>query len=198
MSSNRIITKALILLGLAGAVIATTFLFAILHHDDGLSKVYFSLIDSTKEKITEKNFIGRYQLVFFGFTSCHYICPTQMKRMTSALNELQKLNVNLKITPVFISVDPERDTPEKTKLFISNFHKDFIGLTGSKEALKSAADSFKAYFGSNPERMENGYQITHSSALYLVDPTNSIIDAIPGDYHSEQIARRINQRVLSY
>lgn len=130
-------------------------------------------------------------MVFFGFTSCHSICPTQMSKLTMVMAELDKSGHGTRIIPVFISVDPERDSPEKVATYLENFDDRFVGLTGSRPALESAADSFKTLFEDLAIKRDSNYQITHSSVVYIVDPFSRIVDYVPGATDHREMAKII-------
>ena len=130
-------------------------------------------------------------MVFFGFTSCHSICPTQMNKMTLVMAELDKSGHGTRITPVFISVDPERDSPNKVEAYLENFDDRFVGLTGSRPALESAANSFKTIFEDLRIERDDDYQVTHSSVVYIVDPFGRIVDYVPGAADHREMAKMI-------
>lgn len=192
---NNPLAKSLLFLAVVFTVIAASFAFAVLHHDDGSNRVNFSLIDHHGQRVTHKNFAGLHKLVFFGFTSCLDVCPTQMAKLTNVLHELEESGHANRISPLFISVDPERDTPEKVKHFLNYFHGSFTGLTGTRVALKSAADSFKTLLSSAPKKPEAGYQITHSSVVYVVDPFDRIVDFIPFEAGIKEMSDRIREQL---
>ncbi len=130
-------------------------------------------------------------MVFFGFTSCHSICPTQMSKLTQVMAALDESGHGRRITPVFISVDPERDSPEKVAAYLEYFDDRFVGLTGSRSALESAADSFKTLLENLPVERNGKYQITHSSVVYIVDPLSRIVDYVPGTTDHREMAEII-------
>ncbi len=185
--------KSLLLFFVTLAVISTTFAFAILHHDDGSSRIRYSLVDHNGQRVTQNNFAGRHQLVFFGFTRCAAVCPTQTDKITRVMQALEKTGHAHRITPMFISVDPERDSPQDLQEYLAYFHKDFVGLTGSRFALKTAADSFKTLLAEAPANPEAGYQITHSSVVYVVDPFSRVIDFISFDQQVDGMTERVRK-----
>lgn len=128
----------------------------------------FSLTDHTGRRVTEKDFLGKYMLVFFGFTYCTDICPTELQVMSAALDELGPEGDN--IQPVFVSIDPERDTPDAVKRYVENFHPRLIGLTGSPDDIAGIARAYRVYYKKAPGVEADGsYEMDHSTTIYLMD-----------------------------
>ena len=159
-------------------VIATTFSVAVWRYEDD-SRVQFRLTDHTGQTVTRDHLGGRHLMVFFGFTSCVDICPIAMAKLTRVMAELDKTGHGTRVTPVFISVDPERDSPEKVAAWLEHFDDRFVGLTGSRAALEGAAESFRTLLAALPAERPEGYQITHSSMVFIVDPFGRIVDFLP-------------------
>lgn len=134
----------------------------------------FALTDHTGRKVTEKDFLGRKTLVFFGFTSCPDICPSGLQVMSAALDSLgSKAD---QITPLFISVDPERDTPEKLAAYVKSFHPRLVGLTGTKSEVDAAAKAYRVYYKKAPAAEgSTDYGVDHTSFFYLMDEKGEFI-----------------------
>ena len=147
---NNSLFKSLILISVLLAVITSSFSFVILTHEDPDNRVEFSLLDHTSQIFTEADLSGRHSLVYFGFTSCTDVCPVHMTTLSQALKSLDVTGHGNSITPIFISVDPERDNPEVLNQFLTHFDKRFVGLTGGRPALEAAALSFKTYLEDAP------------------------------------------------
>jgi protein SCO1/2 len=128
----------------------------------------FTLTEHTGRRVTEKDFKGRFMLVYFGYTYCPDVCPAELQVMSAALDELGKKAE--KVTPVFITVDPERDTVEQMKSYVSNFHKSLVGLTGSLEDIRAAAKAFRIYYARSKDDSTTDYLMDHSSIVYLMSP----------------------------
>ncbi len=108
----------------------------------------FRLIDHTGKRVTEADFKGRYMLLFFGYTHCPDVCPAELQTMGRAMDRLAAKGD--KIVPVFISVDPERDSPAILKAYVAAFHPSMVGLTGSAAEIKAAAKAYKGAFRKQP------------------------------------------------
>jgi protein SCO1 len=127
----------------------------------------FTLVDQTGKSVSDQDFRGRYMLVFFGFTHCPDICPAELQVMAAALDELgPKAD---QIVPIFITLDPERDSPSVMGDYIKNFSPGFIGLTGSPEAIAQAAKAYRVAFSKFQEgKSKNDYSIDHFALVYLM------------------------------
>lgn len=149
----------------------------------------FSLIDQNGKRVSERDFKGRPMLVMFGFTSCPDICPAGLQVLTAAIERLG--DVGKTITPVFISLDPERDTSPKLKDYLSNFHPSLVGLTGTTEEVAAAAKAYRVYFKKVADEKGIGYTIDHSSFYYLMDRTGVFVTHAPHSTSAEALAVRL-------
>lgn len=156
----------------------------------------FELTRHTGETVTDAYFRGRYLLMYFGFTHCPAICPSTLLQMTSILNQLERMNAKKagNITPLFISVDPERDTPEMIGNYISHFHERFEGLTGTIEQLTDLAYAYGSYFSYSPAEGDD-YMVNHSSFLYLIDPDGKYVTHFTPDETNEQVIQSISEKL---
>ncbi len=134
----------------------------------------FTAIDQTGKTVTEQDFLGRVSLYFFGFISCPDICPTQLMLYADMVNEHPQLID--KVNFIFVSVDPERDTQEVMRSYISAFHPAFIGLTGAKENIAEITKNFKVYY-KKVERADAPelYTVDHTGFSYLMGPNGHYI-----------------------
>ncbi len=161
----------------------------------------FSLINQDGKEVKFSDFKGKYLLVFFGYTYCPDVCPTSMLRISDVLDELGDYKKYVKV--LFISVDPERDTPEALKKFISFYDKTgkyIVGLTGKPEEIKKVAKQFRAFYQKVPvKNKEVGYLVDHSAYIYLVDP-KGIIRMIyrPNNDDPKRIAEDIKQIIKMF
>ncbi|MGF1542927.1 MAG: SCO family protein [Parvularculaceae bacterium] len=128
----------------------------------------FNLVDHNGERRSDEDFRGKVMFVYFGFATCPDVCPLALGRMTGALEELKPGELD-DVQPLFITVDPERDTPEKLEAYLS-FDERILGLTGDLEAAEAARRSFKTFAEKRPlPESELGYTMDHYSLFYLVD-----------------------------
>jgi cytochrome oxidase Cu insertion factor (SCO1/SenC/PrrC family) len=129
----------------------------------------FTLTDDTGKRVTDQDFRGKFMLVFFGFTYCPDVCPTALQVMAAALD---KLGPNAeRITPVLISIDPERDTPAQLAVYVKSFHPRLVGLTGSPAEIDAVAKAYRVYVKQVPDpKSTAGYTLDHSSIIYVIGP----------------------------
>src|SRR6185295_1827127 len=127
----------------------------------------FSLVDQTGKTVTDQDFRGRYMLVFFGFTHCPDICPAELQVMSAALDALGAKADS--VVPIFITLDPERDTQAAMSAYVKNFGLRFVGLTGSSEQIAAAAKAYRvAYSKFQQDQTSSDYSIDHSTLVYLM------------------------------
>jgi cytochrome oxidase Cu insertion factor (SCO1/SenC/PrrC family) len=137
----------------------------------------FELIDHSGHARTERDFRGRLMLVYFGFTYCPDVCPTDLQAISLAMD---KLGVDAaKIQPMFVTVDPERDTPTHLADYVKLFHPRLIGLTGSAEAIRKAADAYKVYYARVDLNKDAGYTVDHTAFIYLMDRDGNYLGFFP-------------------
>jgi|SRR5215469_2940754 len=130
----------------------------------------FTLVDQNGKTVTDRDFRGKYMLIFFGFTHCPDICPAELQVMSAALDALGPKADD--VVPIFVTLDPGRDTPEAVGAYVKNFGKTFVGLTGSPTAIANAANAYRvAYqkFEYKDKDGNYGYSIDHSALVYLMD-----------------------------
>lgn len=128
----------------------------------------FELIDDQGQAKSDADYKGKLMLIYFGYSYCPDICPTALYNITRALEQLGDKAKN--ITPLFITVDPGRDTVKQLALYKQNFHPNFIMLTGSEEQVKKAAKAYRVYYAkAKPDGTSTDYLIDHSSIVYLMD-----------------------------
>ena len=140
----------------------------------------FTLVDQHGKKVTDRDFRGRYMLVFFGFTHCPDICPAELQVISASLDELGAKAEE--VVPIFVTLDPERDTPEVMADYVKNFGSRFVGLTGSPEDIAEAAKAYRVAFSKfeNKGADDSGdYSIDHSAIVYLMGKDGEYITHFP-------------------
>ena len=132
--------------------------------------VAFSLVDHHGTPVDAGSWPGRWLLVQFGFTSCRVVCPRALAMLGSALDALDD-DVVARVQPLYVSVDPERDTPEVVRAFLEASYPRFTGLTGTPEQVEAAKRTFRVFARRRPDPEDpDGYAVPHTAFTYLVDP----------------------------
>lgn len=152
----------------------------------------FALQDANGRPFTDRDLRGHYTLVYFGYTFCPDVCPTTLTAVTTAMAKLGPRAE--RVLPVFITVDPERDTPAVLREYISMFTPRLVGLTGTPEQIAAVAREYRVYYRKHAgSQGEGGYSVDHSSLLYLLDSDGRFIAPIPADESGEGIAAAIGR-----
>jgi len=161
----------------------------------------FELVDHNARVWSSEEMKGKFSLVYFGFTHCPDICPEELDKMASMI-DLVRVSIppsdplNPELLPIFITCDPERDTPPILKTYLKEFHEDLVGLTGTWEQIKAVCKLYRVYF-STPQGIEKGkdYLVDHSIYFYLMDPEGDFIEAIGRTHSAENGARIIAEHM---
>ncbi|MHB9880593.1 SCO family protein [Pacificimonas sp. ICDLI1SI03] len=153
----------------------------------------FSLVDGDGNEVSNQSLQGQWRLMYFGYTFCPDVCPVDAARMGRAYGELEEDEPELaeRLTPIFVTVDPERDTPEVVKEFAAAFHPRMIGLTGSQQAIDDMVDTFRVYKAKGDVREDGFYLMDHSAQIYLFDAEGNPVNAYARDVSQADIAADI-------
>ena len=153
----------------------------------------FSLVDGKGNSVTQETLKGRFLLVYFGYTSCPDICPTKLITMTDALDTLEASAPEraARLTPVFITLDPKRDTPERMGEYIRHFHPRFIALSGSAEQIAAAAKAYKIYYREVSTDDGTDYVLDHTSYIFLMGPDGKYVAHFNTTLDSDQLAEQL-------
>ncbi|CAA2105117.1 hypothetical protein MBUL_03032 [Methylobacterium bullatum] len=150
----------------------------------------FTLTDQDGRRVTERDFAGATHLVFFGFTHCPDVCPTTLQQIGDVLQALGPKGKDTKA--LFIAVDPERDTPEALKTYLSSFDPRIVGLTGSPEEVAAAVKAYRAYVRKVPTKGDD-YTMEHTALVYIMDGRNRFVNALnltkPADQAAAELAK---------
>lgn len=156
----------------------------------------FTLLDKDGKTVTWDQFKGKYRLVYFGYTFCPDVCPMDLGRMMQGYLKFaeQDREAAEKIQPIFISIDPARDTPQRVGQYTANFTPKLLGLTGSQAQVDGAVEAFKASVARGPDR-PGGYLMNHSRFAYLMGPNGEPLEALPIDKGPEAVAADLAKQV---
>jgi protein SCO1/2 len=152
----------------------------------------FTLVDGAGKPVSDASFRGKYMLVYFGYTSCPDVCPTTLNTVAEALDKIGPKSSQ--IVPIFITVDPKRDTPALVKQFAAAFGPSFVGLTGSDEQIAKVAKEYRVYYAEHRTGAGAGdYTMDHSSVLYLMDTQGRFIAPVRADLSGEEMAANLRK-----
>lgn len=153
----------------------------------------FSLVDHHGRPITDDTFRGEWLIVFFGFTHCPDFCPTTLFQLNKTLEELEARAENVRV--LFITVDPERDTPEMLAAYLRPLGPKFIGATGSTQQIEAATRAFRTYSRKQPASTDGSYSVDHSTQLYVVDPDGLLSRQLSSQATPDQLATTLRSIV---
>ncbi|SMX47173.1 SCO family protein [Actibacterium lipolyticum] len=149
----------------------------------------FTLIDETGQTVTDTDVITKPSLLYFGYTFCPDVCPLDNARNAEAVSILDERGYD--VNPVFITIDPARDTPEVMGEFSDYMHEKMIGLSGSPEQIKAVSQAYRTYYAKRQTEDEEFYLMDHSTFTYLVFPGEGFIDYFRREETPEQMADRV-------
>jgi protein SCO1/2 len=157
----------------------------------------FTLTDQDGKQATDRQFEGKYRLIYFGFTYCPDVCPVDLQNIGQALRQLEKSDPALasRVQPIFISVDPERDTPPVLKQYVAAFHPRLIGLTGTPDQIAAVAKEYGVYYQKEDEKGLSDYMVNHSRLALLFGPTGEPIAILPHEQGADAIAAELKRWV---
>lgn len=160
----------------------------------------FELVDHTGKTVTEQDFADKFKLVFFGYTWCPDICPTELLIIGQAMEELG--SDAEQVIPLFVTIDPERDTPELLADYVTNFHPRIVGLTGSAEQVAAAAKAYRVYYRRAPEdprtadeEDSDDYLMDHSVYIYFMSPDDEYLLHFVRGQGPEKIAEEVRRHL---
>lgn len=156
----------------------------------------FNLVNHDGKSVTEKDFLGKWTIVYFGFTHCPDICPDELQKLAAAIDKIKK-KAGLEIVPLFISVDPERDNVEQVREYVKEFHPNLIGLTGSPDEVKKAARAYRVYYMKTEEE-DSDYLVDHSIIMYLMDPNMQFVKFYGKNHDVDSLTDGVIQEIKQY
>lgn len=157
----------------------------------------FTLVDQDGRTRTERDFAGRWRIMYFGYTFCPDVCPVDMRNLAQGYRKFADANPEraARVVPIFVTVDPDRDTPEIVKGFVRAFDPAVVGLTGTTEQVAAAAKAWVVVYQLNKKPGQEAYLVDHSRAAYLMDPDNKPVALLSQDEKPAVIAAELDKWV---
>jgi protein SCO1/2 len=157
----------------------------------------FALVNQDGRQVTDRDFSGRYRLMYFGYSYCPDVCPVDLQKLMAGYVRLEKTDpqVAAKVAPIFVSVDSERDKPAVLKQYVRAFHPKLTGLTGSPEQIAATAKAYAIIYSKEQQAGSSSYLMNHSRLAYLFGPDGEPIALIPHDAAPDAIAAELKRWV---
>jgi protein SCO1/2 len=157
----------------------------------------FELVDSQGKTVRWSDFDGKYRMIYFGYAYCPDVCPLDVQRMMQGYNRFKQAEPELaaQVQPLFVTIDPERDTPKVVGEFASAFSDDLVGLTGTPEQVAAAAKAFAVYYEKGEASGAGGYLMDHSRAAYLMGRNGEPIALLPVEKNADEVAAELEKWV---
>ncbi len=155
----------------------------------------FHLIDDKGHNVADLEYRGRWMLVFFGYTNCPDECPLTLQKMAAALSNLGSLADQ--VAPLFITVDPVRDTPARLASYLEDFDPRIVGLTGTDKQVATAAKAYRVYYAPAEHEQSGADLVSHSIFLYLMNPAGQFDALLPSDVDAEKLTATLRARLRS-
>jgi protein SCO1/2 len=155
----------------------------------------FTLTDQNGRLVHDTDFAGKYRIIYFGYSYCPDVCPVDVQNIALAMRLMEKSDPALaaKIVPIFITVDPARDTPAVLKQFAAAFHPRRVALTGTSAQIEAVKKSFAIFAEAEPRRADGGYIVNHSRLAYLFDRSGAPIALVPQDKSPDEIVAAVKR-----
>lgn len=158
----------------------------------------FSLVDHDDNPKTDESYLGKWILIYFGFTFCPDICPEELEKIGNVIDKLDQNELIPQLNPLLISVDPVRDTPKKIKEYLKDFHPKIVGLTGTSEQIDQVAKNYRVYYSQSKPDSDNDYLVDHTIITYLVNPKGEFVDYYGKNKTEAQMTAGITQHMLTF
>lgn len=158
----------------------------------------FELVDQNSKPCSNKDFLGQWVLIYFGFTHCPDICPEELEKMGNVVDTIHRNSLVPDLQPVFISIDPDRDSPTEVKKYLSDFHPNLIGLSGDREQIETASRAFRVYYSAGPKDVDDDYIVDHTVIMYLLNPDGEFCEYFGQNKSAGEVASSITSLMAKY
>ncbi|KAF8397263.1 hypothetical protein HHK36_016173 [Tetracentron sinense] len=156
----------------------------------------FNLVNHDGKFVSDKDFLGKWNLIYFGFTHCPDICPDELQKLSTAVDKIKE-KAGIEVVPVFISVDPERDTVKQVCEYVKEFHPNLIGLTGNVDEIRKVARAYRVYYMKTEEEGSD-YLVDHSIVMYLMGPDMDFVKFFGKNYDIDALVEGVIKEIKQY
>lgn len=158
----------------------------------------FSLVDHHNKPCQSQDFLGQWVLLYFGFTHCPDICPDEIEKMIEVVEDIDNIPSLPNLTPVLITIDPERDTAEAMAAYVKEFSPKLIGLTGTKDQVEQVSRAYRVYYSQGPRDEDNDYIVDHTIIMYLVGPDGEFVEYFGQNKTRTEISNSIAAHIRKF
>ena len=157
----------------------------------------FTLTNQDGRQVSDRDFAGRYRLMYFGYTYCPDVCPVDLQKLMAGYKKLEQSDPALaaKVAPIFVTIDPARDTPPVLKQYVTAFSPKLIGLTGTPEQIAKVAKAYRVFYQKAPGAGPDDYVMDHTLLIYLMDGDGKYLTHFGPDVTPDQMAEEIRKRL---
>ena len=156
----------------------------------------FKLVSHRGEKVSDETYRGRFLLVYFGYAYCPDVCPTELANMAAAIDYMGE--AASEIQPLFITVDPDRDSPSFMANYVAQFHPAMVGLTGTNQEIADVAKRYRVFYRKVKDESMNEYMMDHSNFIYLIGPNGEFLSMFRGGTDPGVMSKAINKYVENH
>ncbi|KAA0705316.1 Protein SCO1 -like protein, mitochondrial [Triplophysa tibetana] len=158
----------------------------------------FSLVDHNNKPTKSEDFLGKWVLIYFGFTHCPDICPDELEKMIEVVDEIDRIKTLPNLLPILITIDPDRDTTEAMSAYVKEFSPKLIGLTGTNAEVEQVSRAYRVYYSQGPKDEDNDYIVDHTIIMYLVGPDGQFLEYFGQNKKSSEISGSIASHMRKY
>lgn len=158
----------------------------------------WELVNTDGKLVKSSDFHGQWVLLYFGFTHCPDVCPDELEKMVKAVDFIDDEKSMPNLTPIFITVDPQRDTPKVITEYLEEFSTKIVGLTGSDDQIQGATRAYRVYFSPGPKDVDNDYIVDHTIIMYLVNPDGDFVNYYGQDKTHIELRSSIQMHMMKY
>ncbi len=153
----------------------------------------FALVDDQNRPVSDETYRGRWLLIYFGYTFCPDVCPTTLQTIANTLDKMGKIGAG--VVPLFVTIDPARDTPSVMARYVHQFDSRIIGLTGTAQQIAATAKAYRVYYQQETPKDGTPYTMDHSSFIYLMDPEGHLAALFGSQITADELAAAIEQKL---